>query len=352
MGNKKERILIVIPFLSSFIRNDIEILSKNFDVKINHYNYSLKILVPFLLIRQFFFVLLNIYSVDKIVIQFGGYWSVIPSLLGFLFKKPVFIVLHGTDCASIPAIGYGSLRKFLLKQSCRLSYKYSSLLLPVSSSLVLTKSKYYFKNEFSSQGFSHFFPRLETPFQVVPNGIDHLFWKPVKSLEKENNSFIAVFSESQFYLKGGDLILAVAKIFSDSKFYIAGMNRPNGVDLIPKNVIFLGKLDRLKLRSYYNKCQFHFQLSIFEGFGLALCEAMLCGCIPIGSSVNNIPEIIHDTGYVLEKHDENELAKIIEVARVADNKKELILRARERVKENYSLEKREIKLVSIISSYK
>ena len=43
---------------------------------------------------------------------------------------------------------------------------------------------------------------------------------------------------------------------------------------------------REKLRNYYSKSQFHFQLSMYEGFGLALCEAMLCRCIPIGSSVN------------------------------------------------------------------
>lgn len=40
-----------------------------------------------------------------------------------------------------------------------------------------------------------------------------------------------------------------------------------------------------------------------EGLPNTLCEAMLCGCIPVGSEVNGIPLAIGETGFVIKKKD-------------------------------------------------
>jgi glycosyltransferase involved in cell wall biosynthesis len=103
-------------------------------------------------------------------------------------------------------------------------------------------------------------------------------------------------------LKGGDLILDIASRNKHLRFYIAGCIKEDfeGID-VPKNLNFSGFLTKDELREEYSKSLFHFQLSIFEGVGLSLCEAMLCGCIPIGSSVNEITKIIGQSGFILEK---------------------------------------------------
>ncbi|GMT46377.1 MAG: hypothetical protein IEMM0006_2209 [bacterium] len=345
---KKSKILYIAPSLSSFIRNDVAVLSKHFRVVANTYAWNKKYLTPFYLLHQIYFLLKNIRSTKKIIVSFAGYWSFFPALAGKLAKIDVFIILNGTDCASIPPANYGDLRKLPLKTFIRLTYKMATMLLPVSASLVFIKNTYYSDDKFSFQGYKHFFPRIKTKNKVVFNGFDENFWRPLKEIGREPDSFIAVFSSSQYFLKGGDLIHQLSGKFPECKFYIAGTDKPVFLKEENKNLIFLGKLSAEALRNYYNKSTFYLQLSIFEGFGCALSEAMLCGCVPIGSSVNIIPEIIGNSGFILGKKDLTELENIIHKVLTIENKNTLAKLARERIINDYSMKKREQELVSLI----
>ncbi len=345
---KKNKILYIAPSLSSFVKNDIAVLAKHFHVVTNTYAWNKKYLTPFYLLHQIYFLLKNIRSTKKIIVSFGGYWSFFPALAGKLAKIDVFIILNGTDCASIPPIEYGDLRKLPLKTFIRLSFKMAAMLLPVSASLEFIKNTYYSNDKYSFQGYKHFFPEINTKSKVVSNGFDENFWKPLKETQREPNSFIAVFSSSQYVLKGGDLILQLSRKFPECKFYVAGTGKPVFLKEESKNLIFLGKLSAGELRNYYNKSTFYFQLSIFEGFGCALSEAMLCGCIPIGSSVNIIPEIIGNSGFILGKKEITGLENIIHKVLTIENKNTLGKIARERIINNYSMKKREQELVSLI----
>lgn len=345
---KKNKILYIAPSLSSFVKNDIAVLSKHFHVVTNTYAWNKKYLTPFYLLHQIYFLLKNISSTKKIIVSFGGYWSFFPALAGKVTKIDVFIILNGTDCASIPPIEYGDLRKPPLKTFIKLSYKMAAMLLPVSVSLEFTKNTYYSDDKYSFQGYKHFFPGINTKSKVVSNGFDENFWKPLKEIDREPGSFLAVFSSSQYILKGGDLIQQLSRKFPECKFYIAGTGKPAFLKEENENLVFLGKLSAEALRNYYNKSTFYFQLSIFEGFGCALSEAMLCGCIPIGSSVNIIPEIIGNSGFILGKKDITGLENIIRKVLTIENKNTLGKMAREQVINNYSMKKREQELVSLI----
>jgi glycosyltransferase involved in cell wall biosynthesis len=65
------------------------------------------------------------------------------------------------------------------------------------------------------------------------------------------------------------------------------------------------------LNALFQEHQYYMQLSISEGFPNAPCEAMLCGCIPIGSNVAALPLIIGKTGYVLKHRNKEELIQLI-----------------------------------------
>ncbi|MFV0345411.1 MAG: glycosyltransferase family 4 protein [Bacteroidales bacterium] len=334
----KDKILLVIPFRATFIKGDINILSKKYKLVINEYNWKNKYLTPIYILLQFFAVLRYIFSVKSIVVEFGGYWSLVPSILGKIFNVPVLIILHGTDCALMPHIGYGSLRKPLLKTACKLSYRFAKVLLPVSQSLLYIKNDY--DSEYIEQGINFHFPKIKTATKVVSNGLVTDFWDFSPDDTKEPGSFITVLVRGQFMRKGGDLILKLAKLYPSCNFYIAGLDKITEVDNIPDNVHLLGRLSPEDLREEYRKAQYYLQLSMFEGFGLSLCEAMLCGCIPIGSSVNVIPDIIGDTGFILKKKDIGMLEPLIDKALAVENKKELERKARNRILTKYSIEKR------------
>ena len=344
----KTKVIYVLFARSSFVEVDIAILSKRYELLLNLYPWRKKWMTPFLMIRQIGFLLANVRSTKSIIISSGGYWSLVPALFGKLFSIPVFIILNGSDCASLPFVNYGNLRSFLLRQVCRISFHYASMLLPVSQSLVKTKNTYYSRDNSFFQGYLHFFPQISTKYHVIFNGLDEQFWDKDPSVAKEPHSFISVFSPSQFMLKGGDLILSMGRRFPHCQFYMAGIKEPPAGTLATPNVHFLGRLDSGELRHYYSLCQYHFQLSIFEGFGCTLAEAMLCRCIPIGSDVNMIPEIIGDTGFILPHRDPDLLEDLISKVLENSNQEQLGGEARKRIIENFSIAAREQQLLALL----
>ena len=150
-------------------------------------------------------------KVAKIVVSFAGHWSYLPSIIGRLSNIPVAIILHGTDCASIPSINYGDLRKSILKRIIKSSIKNASILLPVSKSLVKTENLYNGNNAEKNQGFDSFFKLDKLKFKAIYNGIDSNFWKPNPNIKIIENRFIAIFSNQQFFLKGGDFYCRFSK---------------------------------------------------------------------------------------------------------------------------------------------
>ena len=116
------------------------------------------------------------------------------------------------------------------------------------------------------------------------------------------------------------------------------------IDNLPSNVVCLGQLTPNELRIWYSKTQFYLQLSNTEGFGVSLCEAMLCECIPIVSNVNFLPQIIGKSGFVLKKRSNLLLTKIINLALNSDLEI-LMKKARKRIVSNFSSEIRKKRLI-------
>jgi|AntRauTorckE6833_2_1112554.scaffolds.fasta_scaffold10623_2 glycosyltransferase involved in cell wall biosynthesis len=342
----KEKIIFIAPSRSSFIVNDIKILSEKYEVIENIYNWKNKPMTPLLMIQQLFFLLRYGFSVDTIMISFGGYWAYFPSMFGAIFQKKVLIIVHGTDCAAFEEIQYGVLRKPILKKIISASFKMADMLLPVSESLVNTENT-YFKDEPIKLGYNHHLKNIQTPHTVIPNGISISQWNINLDGAREKNSFITVLSPGQLRTKGINLILDIADKFPQATFYFAGIDNPFNYE-VPSNTCFLGRLSQKKLENLYNQTEYYLQLSNFEGFGIALCEAMLCGCIPIGSNVNKIPEIIGDTGFILEKRDPELLITLLGEAMSEKYKREKGEKARKRIMDNFSLESRKQKIFDTI----
>lgn len=343
----KKSILYIYPSYASFIKKDIDFLSINYSVKSPRHTWTDKRWTPLRFIQQLFFLSRNIHSCHLVFVMFGGYWSFLPSVFGKIFNKRVFIILGGTDCVSFPSINYGSLRKPLLATFIKWSYQLCEKLLPVDESLVYCDYNYYENSQVKHQGFRHYFPKLTTPYKIIYNGFDPTFFEGPLN-RKNKNSFIVVAYISnmmRFRLKGIDIVLHLAEAYQHCSFTIIGIQQ-NVVDQIariPANVVLLPFLPQSQFKDDMLRSEFVLQLSISEGFPNSLCEAMLFGCIPIGSSVGAIPHIIADTGFLIETSNldsiKTRFRQIIELQ--GEKKSELARKARNRIIDNFHISRRE-----------
>ncbi|MGF1565846.1 MAG: glycosyltransferase family 4 protein [Flavobacteriales bacterium] len=341
----KQRVVLVAPALNGSIQKDLDTLALHYRVTVNVYNWRRKALVPFYVLHQLLILALPIASARSVIIEFGGYWALVPSFLGRLLRKPVFIVLRGTDSAAMNNPPYGSLRTNPLRTVCRWSYNHATALVPVSASLEWSAQAY----AGSPQGVKFHFPELQTPFRVIPNGFDALFWGMDESAgrpERQSHTVIAAFDNTQFDLKGGPLIVAAAQSMPEVDFVVVGADA-SCAGSIPANLRFVGRCSREQMRTHFQQAVVHLQLSYFEAFGNALAEAMLCGCIPIVSDVNNLPEISGGLGYVLSKPDADELVRLLTLA-MANATDEQRRACKNHISEYYPLSRRATELIRLI----
>ncbi|TXE12431.1 glycosyltransferase family 4 protein [Algoriphagus aquimarinus] len=347
----RNKILYVTPSMQSFVKSDVRMLSKYFTVRVINQPWGDKRLAPFNFIAQFFDMLFSIFGAKFILVNFGGYWAFWATILGKAFGKKVFIVTHGTDCAAIPEINYGSLRIPLLKRICKFSYTRADAIFPVSESLIETELLFDPVITSRKQGLLFHFPELKVPIETIYNGLDESQWTLPEKPDRITNSFLAVMSPSQFKLKGGDLIIEIAREYPNCSFYFAGIQAAEINQKSSANVHFLGFLSPEELLEWYQKSEFYFQLSSFEGFGCALCEAMLCGAIPIGSNSNHIPKIVGKSGFIIPQKSLKAAIPIVDKALSSVNKDLLSINSRLQVQANYSIALREQKLIAALERF-
>jgi len=209
--DKKSKLLFISNGIPSFTKVDIDILKNEYEIIL----FSKLWIDKFSVIANHISLLIKLYTlrnkISKIVVSFAGHWSYFPSIMGRLFKIPVAIILHGTDCASIPSLNYGDLRKPILKRIIKSSIKNASILLPVSETLIKVENLYNGNNIERCQGLNSFFKLDKLKFKAIYNGIDSNFWKPNPNIKIIENRFIAIFSNQQFFLKGGDFYCRFSK---------------------------------------------------------------------------------------------------------------------------------------------
>lgn len=348
--SKKLKIVYFYPHPSTFILRDLDILKKSYDVIPYEFSVKQKWLVPMEFIKQLFFISRHLLRSHVFVCHFAGYSSFLPALIGKLVKIPCLIIVAGNDASKFPDFKYGNFTKKLLGYFTGKSLQLAAHILPVHESLVYQDYTYYDGGK-PSQGYTVFAPRTKKiPFTTVYYGYDGNFFKIDSNTARTPNSFISIGNFNDKYVfkrKGYDLIIELANIRPDLNFTLVGWDKKKKINT-PKNVTLLPFMSLDKVVETLNKHEFYLQLSIMEGFPNALAEAMLCGCIPIGSNVSGIPDIIGETGYILPERSLNKLNALVEVALKDNKRNQLSQLARERVLANFTYSTRLLKISSVI----
>jgi glycosyltransferase involved in cell wall biosynthesis len=341
-----EKIIYTHPFLATFVKKDIAFLSEDYRLSVYEFSPKKKWQVPLLLIKQFFVLLFKTPSCKLLVTQFAGYHSFLPCLFGKIYGKPSLVILGGTDCVSFPSINYGNFNKKILAWFTEKSHKWATHLSPVDESLVYGPYTYH-DNDYPYQGYKYFCPGIKTPHTTIYNGYDPQKFQRTKQPIPKTFVTIAIINKINYYRKGLDLIIEVARKFPDCTFTFVGNNPEMRYPDLPKNIVLVPFMPNEKLLDVYSSSTFYLQLSICEGFPNALCEAMLCGCIPIGSAVAAIPTIIGDTGFILKRKEISELESVINSAIKSDTEI-LSKKARKQIEQNFTEEIRKKELLQLV----
>lgn len=120
---------------------------------------------------------------------------------------------------------------------------------------------------------------------------------------------------------------------------------------VADSVHFLGVVDRDTKVSLMQRCCVYLQPSRFEGFGLAIAEAMACGAPIVTSDAGAIREVAGEEAVYVDGHEPQAIAD--EVNRLLEDplrQEELSARGSERVAKQYSFERHKQDWSAILSS--
>lgn len=355
--SKQHNILFIHLGESSFVKEDLRILSKFGKLDVFYFSPSksvFQLLKNFIL--QFFWLISKVYKADFIYCWFSDYHGVLPLFFSKVFKVPFFTVLGGFDCNKIKSLDYGifcspwraPLGAYILKNS--------TLLLPVDKHLISTSNNSKYWEDAHPNGVESNVPNFFTPWQALPTGYTSEAW-PEGPLNRENivSTVALVSNHKTSLIKGWDLFIEVARLMPEFSFKIIGASK-NFIDLfkkkyaLPSNIQISPPMPREALVQVYHQTSIYLQLSRAEGLPNVLCEAMMCGCIPIGSPVFGIPAAIGDVGFIAEHPEPQNIAELIWTSQ--HDEENIRVNARKHIIENFSLQRRENELRSIFNSYR
>ena len=159
--------------------------------------------------------------------------------------------------------------------------------------------------------------------EVVYNGYDRDLFYP-----QPNREILQKYSLDRYLLYVGDMrfyknLSRCLKAFdrlahTDCKFVITGKKDDFFYPEIERQVsqlnakdriVFLDYVPTVELPALYSMAQALVFVSLYEGFGLPVLEAMACGCPVITSEVTSIPEVGGDSVLYVDPYDIDSIAE-------------------------------------------
>jgi glycosyltransferase involved in cell wall biosynthesis len=287
------KILLVSMRLAPFVKRDLEILSKNYEVRVVDFD---KKKLGYL-VKSTLKMIRDIFWADITFSWFANIHSFMAMVLSKIFFKPSIVVVGGYDVACEPEINYGIMHNpyLFLDKIVKAVLKHSDVLIAFS--------------DYSMDQIKHLKLGIEDKVHVVPLACDTE--KYVPHGEKDNVAMtVCVVREENISRKGLLTFVEAAKKLPDVKFVLAGPHMDNSInrlrEISPKNVEFTGYLSESELINRYQMAKIYLQLSYQEGEGAggALGEAMACECIPIVSiKAVALKETVGDCGFYVQYGD-------------------------------------------------
>jgi len=131
-----------------------------------------------------------------------------------------------------------------------------------------------------------------------------------------------------------DIVFIVAGRKGDGYSKVLDSIKNTGLD---NTVKLIGEISEEEKISYLQKCTIYLQPSKYEGFGVAIAEAMSCGAPVITTEVGEIPNVVGDAVEIINTSDPKAISKsIISLLNDDERRNELGKKATVRIKEKFN----------------
>jgi len=302
---------------------------------------DLEILRQFCDVRSLFFgswidvprLLYHIAGVDLVFCWFAWNQAFWGAKISRLLGKPCIIISGGFEVVAIHEIGYGGLIRPRSGRRVRLSFKMATEILAISNSV------------------RRDIVRLSgrTDVRMVPLGFE-----PAKHPFSDDKELLAItvgsVTDSNLQRKGILLFLEAAKGLPNVQFAVIGAIDASLKEKLQSrlspNVTLTGRVGNEELASWMRRAKVYVQLSAHEGFGSAVAEAMLAGCVPVVTSRGALPEVVGNEGLVVPWGDPDVARESI--SRALQSPVEASYRCRERITTEFSLDNRRRALFEVV----
>jgi glycosyltransferase involved in cell wall biosynthesis len=312
------RLLFVHSRKASFVAIDREILAERFEIDDLYQPGRLP---------NLFKVIRGVLRADVVFGWFASWHTFLPITLAWLLRKPSVMVIGGFDTANMPDIEYGHQRGGLRMHASRWIFRRATRL--------ITHSNY------SLTEIERNTPIPPERVTVVHLGVPDPFGEEPGTKEREALT-VGAIDRTTLVQKGQLPFVQAARELPDVRFVFAGKWLDDAVDELraaaPSNVELTGWLSDEDLHAAYRRAAVYVQASRHEGFGLAVAEAMLAGCVPVVMNVTAMPEVVGDAGVLIESQDPAAVAD--GVRRALDMGPDAATRARERILRNFPMVRR------------
>ena len=224
---------------------------------------------------------------DAVVVWFAGFHAFLPITVAWLLGKPSLVITGGYDVAATDdgyGMQHGGIRRFVARWSLRRATR------------LMANSESGAREARRAAG-----PRAR--IDVVHHGIPDLVGE-MPSTAREGALTVGAVDAPNLRRKGLLPFVEAARELPDVPFVLVGKVYDKAAEgqlraAAAPNVELTGFVDDDELARRYARASAYVQASTHEGFGMAVAEAMLAGCIPVVTPVGALPEVVGDTGVVV-----------------------------------------------------
>lgn len=325
-------VLVVHPTPRPFIQLDIDLLRSAGSVRAVRIRFHPR--------RRFVADTLTALShvawADVVLAWFGGVHALIPFGAARLVGTRCAVIASGVDVAAMPSIAYGHMRPGWLRTAGRIVFRMAHRVFAVSAFT-------------AGEAIRNAGVPPDT-VQTIPHGLPPVTKQPSSPSPGSTVVTVATITPQTVRRKGIDTFIRAASHLPTCSFELIGGGDTATLHMLrrqaPANVSFSGWLPKPELVKRLRQASVYVQVSAHEAFGMALAEAMQCGCVPVVTRRGALPEVVGDTGWYVTYDDANGTARAIRQALAAPASASVA--ARRRIEERFPLRRRRDALINAL----